>query len=207
MRAKDWSATPLGPPETWSPALKMMVGLLLANRFPQLLWWGPDYISIYNDAYRPVLGTKHPTALGRPFHDVWPEVQHVLGPLIDTPFRGGPANWTDDIQLEVQRYGFAEGRTSPLPIARGRTTPRRAASAGSSRLSAKSRRRLSASAGWLRFATWRAHRGSALSRNCLRQHGRSAGSAPVGCAVCPDLPHGRRSSARAAGGSRWRCCV
>src|SRR5215475_4421491 len=106
MRARDWSTTPLGPPETWSPSLKMMVGLLLANRFPQLLWWASDYISIYNDAYIPVLGTKHPVALGQPFRDVWPEVQHVLGPLIDTPFHGGPSSWTDDIQLEVQRHGF-----------------------------------------------------------------------------------------------------
>jgi hypothetical protein len=108
IRAKDWAGTALGPPETWSPSLKMMVGLLLANRFPQLLWWGPDYLSIYNDAYRPVLGAKHPAALGQPFRDVWPEVQDVLGPLIDVPFHGGPSSWTDDIQLEVRRHGFAE---------------------------------------------------------------------------------------------------
>ena len=38
----------------------MMVSFLLANRFPLLLWWGPQYVSIYNDTYRPVLGRKHP---------------------------------------------------------------------------------------------------------------------------------------------------
>jgi signal transduction histidine kinase len=127
MRATDWAATALGSPETWSPSLKTVVALLLANRFPQLLWWGPDYISIYNDAYRPVLGTKHPAALGRPFRDVWPEVQHLLGPLIDAPFHGGPSSWTDDIQLEVQRHGFAEETHftfaySPVP---DDTAPRR----------------------------------------------------------------------------------
>ena len=58
MRAFDWSTTPLGPVETWSPALRMMVGFLLANRFPLLLWWGPEFVSIYNDAYRPVLGDQ-----------------------------------------------------------------------------------------------------------------------------------------------------
>jgi signal transduction histidine kinase len=108
VRATDWGATRLGPPERWSPALQMMVRLLLANRFPQLLWWGPDYVSIYNDAYRPVLGTKHPAALGKPFKDVWPEVADVLGPMIDVPFHGGPSSWTDDIQLEVRRHGFVE---------------------------------------------------------------------------------------------------
>src|SRR5262249_46727873 len=99
MRANNWTETPLGPPEMWSPSLKMMVSLLLANRFPQLLWWGPDYLSIYNDAYRPVLGARHPAALGQPFHAVWPEVTDVLKPLIDTPFHGGQSSWTDDTQL------------------------------------------------------------------------------------------------------------
>ena len=108
VRTHDWSQTPLGPAESWSPALRMIVGLLLANRVPLLLWWGPDYISIYNDAYRPVLGTKHPWALGKPFRDVWPEVRQILEPLIDTPFNGGPATWMDDIPLEINRHGFVE---------------------------------------------------------------------------------------------------
>ncbi|MGH7057201.1 MAG: PAS domain S-box protein, partial [Acetobacteraceae bacterium] len=108
IRAKDWSATPLGPIEAWSPALRMMVTFLLANRFPLLLWWGPDYISIYNDAYRPVLGTKHPWALGRPVRECWSEIWDVLKPLVDTPFNAGPATWMEDIQLEINRYGFFE---------------------------------------------------------------------------------------------------
>ena len=105
---KDWSKTPIGPIEQWSPTLKTIVDFILASRFPHLLWWGPDYISIYNDAYRPVLGTKHPWALGLPFREVWPEVADVLTPLIDTPFKGGPATWMEDIPLEVRRYGFTE---------------------------------------------------------------------------------------------------
>jgi PAS domain S-box-containing protein len=67
---------------------------LLANRFPLLLWWGPHYISIYNDAYIPVLGTKHPQALGQPVSECWNEIWDMLQPLIDRPFHGGPA--TDD---------------------------------------------------------------------------------------------------------------
>lgn len=61
----DWSKTPIGPVESWSPTLRTMVSFLLANRFPLLLWWGPQYISIYNDAYRPILGKKHPKSLGK----------------------------------------------------------------------------------------------------------------------------------------------
>lgn len=104
----DWSKTPLGPVEQWSPTLRMMVSFLLANRFPLLLWWGPHYISIYNDAYRPILGTKHPWALGRPVNEVWSEIWSVLRPLIDTPFEGGPATWIEDIELHINRHGFLE---------------------------------------------------------------------------------------------------
>jgi signal transduction histidine kinase len=86
----------------------MMTSFLLANRFPLLLWWGPQYLSIYNDAYRPVLGTKHPWALGQPVSGCWKEIWPILQPLIDTPFHGGPATWNDDICLEINRHGFVE---------------------------------------------------------------------------------------------------
>lgn len=108
MRATDWRKTPLGAPETWSPALRMMVKFLLANRFPQLLWWGPEHCCLYNDAYVPVLGAKHPWALGRPTAEVWGEIWNVLKPLVETPFHGGPATWMEDIPLEVNRRGFFE---------------------------------------------------------------------------------------------------
>jgi len=108
IREKDWSRTSIGPMEQWSPTLKVMVDFLVANRFPLLLWWGPRYVSIYNDAYRPILGAKHPRALGQPFREVWPEIEHILTPLIDTPFNGGPATWMDDILLEVNRHGYFE---------------------------------------------------------------------------------------------------
>jgi hypothetical protein len=108
IRAFDWSTTPIGSPETWSPALRMMIRFLLANRFPWLLWWGPRYVSIYNDAYRPVLGTKHPWALGQPLSECWKEIWHILQPLVDTPFKGGAATWNDDILLEINRHGFVE---------------------------------------------------------------------------------------------------
>lgn len=105
----DWSKTPLGPVENWSPTLRMMAKFLLANRFPMLLWWGPQFIQLYNDAYRPVLGDKHPhAALGKPFSECWSEVFHVVGPLAQTPFDGGPPTWMEDIPLEVNRYGFVE---------------------------------------------------------------------------------------------------
>jgi len=108
IRHTDWSRTPIGPVEGWSQALRMMVSFLLANRFPLLLWWGPDYVQIYNDAYRSVPGTKHPRSLGQRGSECWPEIWHILAPLIDTPFNGGPATWIEDLPLEVNRHGFVE---------------------------------------------------------------------------------------------------
>jgi len=108
MRALDWDKTPLGPLESWSPTLKMMARFLLVNRFPLLLWWGPQFCQLYNDAYRPILGTKHPHFLGRPVSECWSEIWHILRPLIETPFNGGPATWMEDIHLEINRYGFTE---------------------------------------------------------------------------------------------------
>jgi PAS domain S-box-containing protein len=58
MRSIDWSKTPIGAVESWSPSLRMMVSFLLVNRFPLLLWWGPNFCQIYNDPYRMVLGKK-----------------------------------------------------------------------------------------------------------------------------------------------------
>ena len=109
IREYDWASTPIGHPSQWSPALRMMVRFVLANRFPMLLWWGPDYIQMYNDYYAPILGTKHPhQAMGKPFRECWHEVYDILGPLVDTPFNGGPATWMEDLELIVRRHGFAE---------------------------------------------------------------------------------------------------
>jgi PAS domain S-box-containing protein len=108
IRATNWSRTTIGPPHTWSPTLRTMVSFLLANRFPLLLWWGPQYIQIYNDAYRPIPGAKHPQSLGQPASECWAEIWDVIGPLVDTPFKGGPPTWMDDIVLELHRHGFTE---------------------------------------------------------------------------------------------------
>ncbi|HEV2180412.1 MAG TPA: ATP-binding protein, partial [Gemmatimonadaceae bacterium] len=108
MRSVDWSRTPIGAVETWSDSIRMMVRFLLANRFPLLLWWGPDYVQLYNDAYRPVLGSKHPRSMGQPARECWPEIWPIIGPLIDAPYNGGPSTWMEDIELEIDRHGYTE---------------------------------------------------------------------------------------------------
>src|SRR5690242_12476898 len=65
VRALAWEGTALGPIDGWSPSLRTVVGTCLESRFPILIWWGRDHVKIYNDAYAPMLGNKHPDALGR----------------------------------------------------------------------------------------------------------------------------------------------
>ena len=81
MRAFDWSATPLGPVEQWSDALRCSVGIILASDYPMSIAWGPQLVTLYNDAFRSLLGTKHPSALGRIARDVLPEAWHLVEPL------------------------------------------------------------------------------------------------------------------------------
>ena len=75
IRSHDWSKTPLGPVESWSPSLRLIVDTISASAFPMAVRWGPDFVLIYNDGYQPILGDKHPFALGLPFREAWPEVQ------------------------------------------------------------------------------------------------------------------------------------
>src|SRR5215471_18776537 len=81
VRNFDWAKTPLGPRERWSRALWQAVEIILASGFPMAVRWGPELITVYNDAYIPILGDKHPNALGKPVSDVWAEVYDELGPI------------------------------------------------------------------------------------------------------------------------------
>src|ERR1700742_1890167 len=66
MRAHDWSSNPLGGPENWPQSLRTAVRLLLNTNHPMFIWWGPQLIQFYNDAYRQTLGPeRHPSALGQ----------------------------------------------------------------------------------------------------------------------------------------------
>jgi len=74
MRAFDWSKTPLGPVEAWPQSLRSLLSMLLPSKAQIILFWGPEFIVFYNDAYRPVFGAKHPHALGRPGREAWSEI-------------------------------------------------------------------------------------------------------------------------------------
>src|SRR5688572_21519826 len=84
MRAVDWSVTPLGPVADWPQSLRTIISTMLESRFAMVVAWGPEFRFFYNDRYRPVLGkTKHPTALGAPAEQTFPEAWPFIGPLFN----------------------------------------------------------------------------------------------------------------------------
>ena len=108
MRSLDWSKTSLGRVETWPQSLRSAVSILLPSKAQIVLFWGPDLVAIYNDAYAPVFGAKHPWALGRPARECWSEVWHVIGPLFEGVIRTGEAFWAKEHPFYLQRQGFLE---------------------------------------------------------------------------------------------------
>ena len=108
MRQTDWTQTALGPVAGWSQALRTMVGLVLRNGFPLCAWWGPELVQFYNDPFRPTLGAKHPAASGQSGRVCWAEIWHIIGPMIEGPFSGGPAAGAEELPLLIHRNGFFE---------------------------------------------------------------------------------------------------
>jgi PAS domain S-box-containing protein len=108
FRRVDWSSSPLGSPSAWPQSLQTLVSFMLAAGQPMFIAWGPQRTLLYNDAYIPLLGRKHPTALGRPFFSVWGEAAREVSPLFDRVFDGAAID-IDDITLNVDRgQGLAE---------------------------------------------------------------------------------------------------
>lgn len=107
MRGHDWSASPLGYPDTWPQNLRMAVSMMLPNKHVMFVAWGPELALLYNDACRPIFGNKHPWALGRPFREVWSEVWDEIEPLVETAL-GGTATWSEDLPLILERNGFPD---------------------------------------------------------------------------------------------------
>ncbi|QDP23607.1 hybrid sensor histidine kinase/response regulator [Bradyrhizobium cosmicum] len=108
MRALDWSDSPLGHPRQWSQALKTTVGMLLAAQAQIVLFWGPDYVALYNDAYAPGIGANHPRALGRPAIENWGELWDDLEPLLAGVRRTRKTFAAKDRPFYVERHGYGE---------------------------------------------------------------------------------------------------
>ncbi|MDR7371345.1 PAS domain S-box protein [Flavobacterium aquidurense] len=108
IRAKDWSKTSLGDPSTWPQSLCTMVAVMLENPFGMYIAWGDDYTQLYNDGYRPILGsTKHPAALGISTRQTFSEIWDIIGPMFAGVMEGNPIGFPN-FMLPLNRNGFVE---------------------------------------------------------------------------------------------------
>jgi signal transduction histidine kinase/DNA-binding response OmpR family regulator len=124
MRAFDWSSTSLGPVQTWPQSLKTCVRIILTSRQPMFVWWGDELINLYNDAYKSIVGGKHPEALGLPASVVWREIWDQVGPRAHSAMRKNEGTYDEALLLIMERNGYPEETYytfsySPVPNDRG----------------------------------------------------------------------------------------
>jgi two-component sensor histidine kinase len=108
IRALDWSKTSLGPISAWSAHLKATISLMLPAQAQIVLFWGPDFVALYNDAYAPTIGGKHPRALGRPARENWAELWDDLEPLLRRVLETGETVFAKDRPFYIERHGYPE---------------------------------------------------------------------------------------------------
>jgi len=108
MRGLDWSRSPLGKPDSWSRSLQTTIGLMLAARAEIVLFWGAEFAALYNDAYAPTIGDKHPRALGRPARENWTELWGDLEPLLRGVRETGKTFAAKERPFYIERHGYGE---------------------------------------------------------------------------------------------------
>lgn len=108
VRAFDWASTPLGAIEHWPLALRSTVDTMLSSAFANIVLWGPELIQIYNDAYIPIIGDKHPAAFGHGNQETWPEVWNINGPIFERVLGGETITREDALYPLARRDGAVE---------------------------------------------------------------------------------------------------
>lgn len=108
MRSHDWTSTRLGPVETWPQSLCTMVRLILHSPFPMAIWWGDELVLLYNDAWHPIAGVKHPSALGSPAQEIWSEIWDVISVQMKAVMAMAQPTLAHDMQFFLERHGYIE---------------------------------------------------------------------------------------------------
>jgi len=108
IREFDWSATPLGPVDSWPQSLRTCVRIMLVSRQPIWIGWGKDLIKLYNDPYKAIVGGKHPWALGKPAAVVWKEIWGEIGPMLQTVMERDEGTYSESQLLIMERNGYPE---------------------------------------------------------------------------------------------------
>jgi len=149
----EWADTPLGARSEWPAELDAAIRTVLASRLPVMLYWGEEFVQIYNDAFLPILGNKHPDAFGRPAAQCWPEVWQTLEPDLRSILAGRHSVLYERQLLFIDRHGYLERPIGPTRIHRS-PTPVGGCWGYSARRRTPAPPKSSVSAGWGLCAIW-----------------------------------------------------
>jgi signal transduction histidine kinase/DNA-binding response OmpR family regulator len=104
LRQRDFSATGLGPTDSWPASLKYIVEVVLSSRQAKFVAWGQDLAFIYNDAYVPIFPDRHPGALGKPFKQVWSDIWPQFEPIVRATLEG-ESHLFEELLIPMRRDG------------------------------------------------------------------------------------------------------
>jgi formate hydrogenlyase transcriptional activator len=127
IRAHDWGVTSLGPLRDWPQSLRAAVSLCVRSQFPIIIHWGwPDLVVLYNDAFIPMIGDKHPIALGTRLFDSWPELRPTIEDTLESVVTAGKAALAENLLHVYDRHGYLEERYltvsfNPIVLDSGKT--------------------------------------------------------------------------------------
>ncbi|WP_348051998.1 ATP-binding protein [Mucilaginibacter sp.] len=108
IRSIDWSKTPIGPVAKWPQSLRIATSIMLSTPFPMYIAWGNEYTQLYNNGYRPILGSsKHPQAMGISTRETFAEIWHIIGSMFDGVMEGKAVGFPN-FMLPLDRNGYVE---------------------------------------------------------------------------------------------------
>lgn len=82
--------------------------MVMGSPHAAAMYWGPEYVALYNEAYLDLAGAKHPKLMGQSYTDAWAEIWDVIKPVFDAAWNTGQATMKQDDRLFISRNGFLE---------------------------------------------------------------------------------------------------
>lgn len=108
LETVDWASGPLGPKTDWPACLHAAIDIMVPSQAQIVMFWGPEFVALYNDVYAPTIGDKHPYAFGRPAREYWTELWDDLEPLLKRVLYGGDTVAAKDRPFYIERHGYPE---------------------------------------------------------------------------------------------------
>jgi signal transduction histidine kinase/DNA-binding response OmpR family regulator len=108
LQSVDWSATALGPVSEWPQELLTAVRTFMPSRLPIMICWGEEMVQLYNEAFAPLLGERHPAAMGQRATECWGTRWQGIGLKVEDFLAGEKLLFDEGLPLFLDRHGYLE---------------------------------------------------------------------------------------------------